>query len=137
MASSSDILALDPNASVVVLGDLNDFEFAAPLNILKDAGLTALIETLPASERYTLRVRRQLPRRSTTSWSAGSCSTTRGRYGIRRRPRQRGVPRPGVGPRPADRAADDAGADDLGVRARRPRTPAGWNNTAVTVSFTC
>ncbi len=47
------ILAIDPNANVVVAGDLNDFEFSNPLNILKSGGLSALIETLPANERYT------------------------------------------------------------------------------------
>ncbi len=48
-----NILALDPNANVVVAGDLNDFEFSNPLNTLKSAGLNALIEKLPANERYT------------------------------------------------------------------------------------
>ncbi|WP_375444613.1 cellulose binding domain-containing protein [uncultured Fibrella sp.] len=47
------ILAIDPNANVITLGDLNDFEFSAPVNILKGAPLNALIETLPANERYT------------------------------------------------------------------------------------
>ena len=47
------LLALDPGANVVVLGDLNDFEFSAPLAILKGGGLTDLMETLPAGERYT------------------------------------------------------------------------------------
>lgn len=47
------ILAVDPNANVIVAGDLNDFEFSNPLNILKSAGLNNLIETLPANERYT------------------------------------------------------------------------------------
>lgn len=47
------ILAIDPNANVMVIGDLNDFEFSEPLNILRSAGLTPLIETLPANERYT------------------------------------------------------------------------------------
>ncbi|MDZ8054512.1 MAG: SdiA-regulated domain-containing protein [Aulosira sp. ZfuVER01] len=47
------ILAINPNANVVVAGDLNDFEFSNPLNTLKSAGLSALIETLPANERYT------------------------------------------------------------------------------------
>jgi len=36
-----------------VLGDLNDFEFSSPVMTLKGAGLTALIETLPANERYS------------------------------------------------------------------------------------
>jgi predicted extracellular nuclease len=47
------ILAVDPNANVIVAGDLNDFEFSNPLNILKSGGLNSLIETLPANERYT------------------------------------------------------------------------------------
>jgi hypothetical protein len=49
----AQILAVDPTAAVVVLGDLNDFEFSAPVGILKAAGLTTLVETLPANERYT------------------------------------------------------------------------------------
>ncbi|MCO6452953.1 MAG: 5'-nucleotidase C-terminal domain-containing protein [Caldilineales bacterium] len=48
-----DILAVDPNANVIVLGDFNDFEFTAPMQTLKGAELTNLIETLPANERYT------------------------------------------------------------------------------------
>ncbi len=47
------ILAINPNANVLVAGDLNDFEFSNPLNTLKSAGLKALIETLPQNERYT------------------------------------------------------------------------------------
>lgn len=49
----STLLSLDPEANIVVLGDLNDFEFSAPLDILKNSGLNALIETLPQEERYT------------------------------------------------------------------------------------
>jgi predicted extracellular nuclease len=48
-----DVLAVDGNAEVVVLGDLNDFEFSNPLMTLKDAPMNDLIETLPANERYT------------------------------------------------------------------------------------
>ncbi|WP_179074970.1 SdiA-regulated domain-containing protein [Nostoc sp. C057] len=47
------ILAINPNANVVVAGDLNDFEFSNPVSTLESAGLTSLIETLPANERYT------------------------------------------------------------------------------------
>jgi predicted extracellular nuclease len=47
------ILAADAQANVVVLGDLNDFEFSAPVGVLKAAGLTTLIETLPPNERYS------------------------------------------------------------------------------------
>ncbi len=49
----ASILTLDANANVVVLGDLNDFEFSTPLNTLKGGGLSALIETLPQGERYS------------------------------------------------------------------------------------
>ncbi|WP_084227145.1 choice-of-anchor I family protein [Nostoc sp. KVJ20] len=49
----SSILAIDPNANVVVAGDLNDFEFSNPVNTIESAGLTSLIETLPQNERYT------------------------------------------------------------------------------------
>ncbi len=47
------IYALDPQARVVVLGDLNDFEFSTTLNILKAAPLVDLVETLSPAERYT------------------------------------------------------------------------------------
>jgi predicted extracellular nuclease len=43
----------DPDAAVVVLGDLNDFEFSPPLGTLKAGVLHDLIETLPQAERYT------------------------------------------------------------------------------------
>lgn len=46
------VLARDPGARIVVLGDLNDFEFSPPLARLKAAGLTNLNESLPAAERY-------------------------------------------------------------------------------------
>ncbi|HVS15388.1 MAG TPA: endonuclease/exonuclease/phosphatase family protein [Thermoanaerobaculia bacterium] len=49
----SDLLTLDPDARVVVLGDLNDFTFSAPLAELEAAGLeNALLELAP-TERYT------------------------------------------------------------------------------------
>ena len=47
------IRAIDPNANVVVLGDLNDFEFSETIHILEAAGLTDLYDTLPLSERYS------------------------------------------------------------------------------------
>jgi hypothetical protein len=43
----------DPNANIVVLGDLNDSQFSAALTTLKSAGLIDLVETLPQNERYT------------------------------------------------------------------------------------
>jgi predicted extracellular nuclease len=47
------ILAADRKADIVVLGDLNDFDFSTTLELLEGGVLTTLIETLPPSERYT------------------------------------------------------------------------------------
>ncbi|MGH3329569.1 MAG: endonuclease/exonuclease/phosphatase family protein [Streptomycetales bacterium] len=47
------ILAIDPQARVVVAGDLNDFEYSAAVQTLVGAGLTDLPGTLPDGERYT------------------------------------------------------------------------------------
>ena len=47
------ILALNANANIVVLGDLNDFEFSDAVNTLKGGVLTPLIESLPQNERYS------------------------------------------------------------------------------------
>lgn len=49
----SDTLANDPNANVVVLGDLNEFEFVSPVTGLESAGLTNLINNIPEDERYS------------------------------------------------------------------------------------
>jgi predicted extracellular nuclease len=50
----SDLLAADRKAKVVVLGDLNDYQFSKPLATLTSGGvLTDLINTLPADERYS------------------------------------------------------------------------------------
>jgi uncharacterized protein len=48
-----DVLDADRNANVIVMGDLNDFEFSETLDILEDGGLINLMETLPARERYS------------------------------------------------------------------------------------
>ncbi|HSJ57638.1 MAG TPA: hypothetical protein VLC95_10680, partial [Anaerolineae bacterium] len=48
------ILALDPDANVVVLGDLNDFQFSAAIaDVLEADALTNLIWSLAPNERYT------------------------------------------------------------------------------------
>jgi len=44
---------IDPLARVVVLGDLNDFEFSEAVATLEAAGLTSLVTTLPANQRYS------------------------------------------------------------------------------------
>ncbi len=46
--------AVDPKAAVILLGDLNDFEFSQTADILVGDGfLTDLPRTLPAAERYS------------------------------------------------------------------------------------
>jgi predicted extracellular nuclease/2',3'-cyclic-nucleotide 2'-phosphodiesterase (5'-nucleotidase family)/phosphodiesterase/alkaline phosphatase D-like protein len=47
------ILAVDPSANVVVLGDMNDFEFSQSLETLKGDELNNLIEQIAAGDRYT------------------------------------------------------------------------------------
>src|SRR6185312_11284579 len=55
------ILGIDKKADLVVLGDLNDYQFSPALSVLRtgtadgsgDSILTDLITTLPADQRYT------------------------------------------------------------------------------------
>ena len=47
------ILAADSNADVIVLGDLNDFEFSQTVSTLEGGVLHALMKTLPQNERYS------------------------------------------------------------------------------------
>lgn len=49
----TDILEENADANVVVLGDLNDFEFSNPITALKGDILQNLVETVPQEERYT------------------------------------------------------------------------------------
>jgi predicted extracellular nuclease len=48
-----EILAADPNANVVVLGDINDFDFSETVDILKGGVLVNLMDSLPQVERYS------------------------------------------------------------------------------------
>jgi hypothetical protein len=47
------ILALDANANVIVLGDINDFEFSQTMSFLEGGVMHALMRTLPQNERYS------------------------------------------------------------------------------------
>jgi endonuclease/exonuclease/phosphatase family metal-dependent hydrolase len=47
------IASVELDANIVVLGDLNDYQFSAPVTALNDVGLNTLINTLPPSERYS------------------------------------------------------------------------------------
>ena len=49
----AEILSVDPAANVVVLGDLNDFQFAQPITALKGTILDDLVDSLDENERYT------------------------------------------------------------------------------------
>jgi predicted extracellular nuclease len=48
-----EILAADRDARVIVLGDLNDFQFSQTMDILKGDVLVNLYDALPLSERYS------------------------------------------------------------------------------------
>jgi len=47
------LLAINPSAHIVVMGDLNDFQFADSLGPLYEAGLVNLTHSLAEAERYT------------------------------------------------------------------------------------
>ncbi len=47
------LLAADPNAKIVVLGDMNDFQFSDTIAILEAAGLSNLYDLLAEAERYS------------------------------------------------------------------------------------
>lgn len=51
----ADLLALDPNAQVIVLGDMNDVPGSKTLNILKGGLLENLLDAIPSQLRYTSR----------------------------------------------------------------------------------
>jgi predicted extracellular nuclease len=48
------LLSADPQANVIALGDLNDYQFSGTMRILeRTSGLKNLMETLPVEEQYT------------------------------------------------------------------------------------
>jgi predicted extracellular nuclease len=47
------IVAADPNANVIVLGDVNDFDFSETVQILEGGVMTTLMDGLPLAERYS------------------------------------------------------------------------------------
>ena len=46
-------LEIDPNAKVLVLGDLNDFSFSTPIKILTSGKMKNLTHTLPVEQQYS------------------------------------------------------------------------------------
>jgi len=47
------LVAADPQAKVIVLGDINDFEFSQTVELLEGGVLTTLMDTLAKAERYS------------------------------------------------------------------------------------
>jgi len=52
-----EVLQIDPQAAIVVLGDLNDHEFRPPLRVLTGAPLENLVFQLPPHDRYSYNYR--------------------------------------------------------------------------------
>jgi uncharacterized protein len=50
---ADQIFAVDPRANVIVLGDVNDFDFSETVQILEGGVMTTLMDTLPPAERYS------------------------------------------------------------------------------------
>jgi uncharacterized protein len=48
-----ELVAADPGVNVIVLGDINDFEFSETVELLEGGVLTTLMATLPKGERYS------------------------------------------------------------------------------------
>lgn len=50
-----ELIAKDPDARVIVVGDMNDFQFSEPLKILAKGGLLTnlMVEKVPENERWT------------------------------------------------------------------------------------
>lgn len=50
---AKDLLAVDPQANIIVMGDLNDFQWSNPLTTLMGQELSNLMVNLPVEEQYT------------------------------------------------------------------------------------
>lgn len=48
-----ELLAIDPEAKIILAGDLNDFQFSAPILTVQGDELYNLMNELPENERYT------------------------------------------------------------------------------------
>jgi predicted extracellular nuclease len=49
----TSLLGADPGANIVLLGDLNDFQFSDTVSILEGSGVHDLVKDLPVAEQYT------------------------------------------------------------------------------------
>ena len=48
-----ELIAIDPDANIILAGDLNDFPFSNPIQTVQGSELYNLFEDLPVNERYT------------------------------------------------------------------------------------
>jgi hypothetical protein len=131
---AAGLLSADPRANVVVLGDLNDFEFSDTVSILESAGLQALIETLPKPERYTYVFDGNSQAIDHILVGGNLFDHAALEYDVVH-----------VNAEFADQASDHdpqvvrlslPAASLAGVRSNTPNAN-GWNNAPVTVEFTC
>jgi predicted extracellular nuclease len=53
LALVNELQAADAQAKIIVLGDFNDYELSAPMQMLTDGGLFNTLSQVPASERYS------------------------------------------------------------------------------------
>jgi predicted extracellular nuclease len=90
------ILAADPQANVIVLGDIYDFEFSETVEILEGGVLATLMDTLPKAGAVLLRVRGQLAGSRSDLGEQQFARNVRDR--VRLGPRELGVRRSGIGP---------------------------------------
>ena len=90
------ILAVERNANVIVLGDINDFEFSETTSILEGDELTSLMRRLPPRERYSYVFEGNSQVLDQILASQGALTPA---ARLRRRARQRRVLRPGQRPR--------------------------------------
>jgi hypothetical protein len=83
------LVVADPRVNVIVLGDINDFEFSQTVQLLEGGVLTTLMATLAKAERYSS-TRTSTPRsgrRSAPSRTSSGCRQRRCASGS-------GAPRP-------------------------------------------
>jgi len=53
LALVNEILSEHPDALVAIVGDLNSLFLSAPIQALREGGMTPVFDTLPADQRYT------------------------------------------------------------------------------------
>ena len=128
------ILGADPFAEVIVLGDLNDFQFSDTLSIVEGGVLHALVDTLPIAEQYTydfdgnsqaidhILLDANLFDHAQYAYDIVHVNSE---FAVKVSDHEPQVVRIGL-PQPTISAARSPAANT-----------AGWNNSDVTVSFTC